>query len=849
MAGLIVAGIFLPARAKESAPAAKPAPAKAVMPPAVARPVDFEKEVVPIFQASCVNCHSSGKTEADLSIETREKLLEGGATSPAIEPGKSADSLLIHLVSGMDEDPDRVMPQKGKRLTPEQIGILRAWIDQGANWPAGFLLTDPTKPVPAKLEPREVKIPAAHDGLTNPIDLLLEPYFAQHKVEPKGLVDDRVYARRVYLDIIGLLPTPDDLEKFVADSSTDKRAKLVHALLDDKERYAAHWLAMWNDLLRNDYKGTGYIDGGRLQVTRWLYDSLVANKPYDQFVRELVSGAKGAEGFTKGIVWRGVVNAAQTPQMQAAQNIGQVFMGVNLKCASCHDSFINQWKLTDSYGFAGIYADKALEMERCTKPLGKTASMKFLYPELGEIDQSAPREKRIAQLASIVTHEKNGRLTRTIVNRLWQRLMGRGLIEPADEMDHAPWNADVLDALAWDLSRQHYDLKKTIETIVLSRAYQLPAMPLEEHPKEFVFAGPTVKRMSAEQFVDAVSAVSGIWPAKQDAKLTDAAERYAKTKWIWATKDAAKSADPGKVFLRRAFNLKTDVAAASVMVAVDNKFELWINGKRAGGGESWDKPTVIDVKANLVNGKNVMAVIAENFFVPIPAAKPTTAKATTSKTAATQAAALQPTTANSVTPNPAGFWLNLVVTSDEEDPKVTQIGTTAAWKWSKNAPPANWSEVGFDDSKWSKAAVVGDVAIEPWKLATLLPDEDPANQGGKIRAAFLAADPLSTALGRPNRDQVNTARASAATTLMALELTNGVTLTDVLARGAKKMAVEKDIRAEDLIGKIYVKAIGRAPTPAETATAKEVVGPNVNETGVEDLLWAVIMLPEFQLIR
>jgi hypothetical protein len=267
----------------------------AEIPPALSRPVDFQKDVVPIFQTSCITCHSSGKTEADLSIETKAKLLEGGASEPAIVPGKSAESLLIQLVSG--QDPDRIMPAKGKRLTAEQIGVLRAWIDQGAKWePADFILTDPSKPTPAKLEPREVAIPAATEQLNNPIDLLLEPYFAKHKIKPAAVVDDRVFARRVYLDIIGLLPPAGGPRKFVADKNPDKRQALVRRLLNDSPRYAMHWLSFWNDLLRNDYRGTGYVDGGRKQITPWLYQALYDKMKYDQFVRELVTGANGSDG-------------------------------------------------------------------------------------------------------------------------------------------------------------------------------------------------------------------------------------------------------------------------------------------------------------------------------------------------------------------------------------------------------------------------------------------------------------------------------------------------------------------------------------------------------------------------
>src|SRR5207244_7284569 len=100
-------------------------------------------------------------------------------------------------------------------------------------------------------------------------------------------------------------------------------------------------------------------------------------------------------------------------------------MGVNLKCASCHNSFINNWKLADAYGMAGIYADGPLEMARCDRPTGTVAPVKFLYPELGTIDAQAPREKRLEQLAAVLTSRRNGRLARTLVNRIWGRLMGR----------------------------------------------------------------------------------------------------------------------------------------------------------------------------------------------------------------------------------------------------------------------------------------------------------------------------------------------------------------------------------------------------------------------------------------
>ena len=161
--------------------------------------------------------------------------------------------------------------------------------------------------------------------------------------------------------------------------------------------------------------------------------------PYNQFVAELINPKPASEGFSKGIVWRGVVNASQTPQMQAAQNISQVFMGVNLKCASCHDSFINDLTLAGCLRPASIYADGPLEMVRWISRPAKRPNSVF-YPELGAIDAQASKPARLKQLAELITQRDDARLTRTFVNRLWQRFMGRGLVEPVDDMEKPAWN-------------------------------------------------------------------------------------------------------------------------------------------------------------------------------------------------------------------------------------------------------------------------------------------------------------------------------------------------------------------------------------------------------------------------
>lgn len=472
--------------------------------------VDFAHDVLPLLQKHCASCHTNGTYKASLSFDTREALLDSGV----VEPGDSSSSYLIDLVTS--DDPKLQMPPKGPRLTADEVSILRRWIDADLPWEPGFTFRAETYKAPVK--PRRPELPAVEAGVDNPIDRIIFHYWQERGLSKPAPLGDAAFYRRVSLDLVGLLPRPEDVDAFVADASPDKRRELVRRLLDDRTAYADHWLTFWNDLLRNDYAGTGFIDGGRDQITGWLYAALLANKPYDQFVRELISPTPESAGFAKGIVWRGQVNASQRPELQFAQNVGQVFLGVNLKCASCHDSFVDDWKLTDAYGLAAITSNEPLEIHRCDKPTGQTAAAYFLFPELGTIDAAAPREARLQQLAELMTKPDNGRLTRTVVNRLWHRLMGRGIVHPVDSMGGRPWSEDLLDQLAVELTDHGYDLKQTLELIATSQVYGMASAPWDEAApaEDYVFTGPAPKRMTAEQFVDALAMLAGTAPEKTD---------------------------------------------------------------------------------------------------------------------------------------------------------------------------------------------------------------------------------------------------------------------------------------------------------------------------------------------
>lgn len=463
-------------------------------------------QVRSIFAHKCYSCHGPTRMKGGLRLDTREGIFAGGEHGPVIRPGQPAASEVIRRVS-LPRGHKEGMPTKGNGLTGEEIELLSYWIGKGAPWPSGQVRSLFRT---AALEPRLPAMPPAEGVHYRPIDRFVNAYFKKHDLEWKDPVDDRTYIRRVHLDAIGLLPHPDTVDRFVADRSSDKREALVLRLLSRDHDYAQHWISFWNDALRNDYSGPGYITNGRKDITKWLYASLLENKSYDRFVRELIDADESSEGFIRGIRWRGEVNASQRVEMQAAQNVSQVFLGLNLKCASCHDSFISDWKLDDAYAFANLFADSLLQIHRCDKPTGRVAGTRVLFPKLGAIDSAADRKERLRQLAELTIQPANGRLYRTLVNRVWAQVMGRGIVEPVDAMDNRPWSQDLLDWLAWDFVANGADMKKLLFTILTSDAYQQPsvaiAQPEEVVSKDFVFRGMLRRRMSAEQFIDAVGA-------------------------------------------------------------------------------------------------------------------------------------------------------------------------------------------------------------------------------------------------------------------------------------------------------------------------------------------------------
>ena len=763
-------------------------------------------EVRAIFAHNCYQCHSENKHKGELILDSKEGVFKGGESGPVIVSGKPGESELYKRITLSPND-DNVMPKKGKVLKENEIALIKLWIQNGAHWSDQALKVFPE----ATLALVKPDLPKAENQY-HPVDKLMAAYFEKNNIDWPTVVDDRTFIRRSYMDIIGLLPDPKEIKEFIGDSNPDKRNILIDKLLNDTHNYTQNWLSFWNDLLRNDYSGTGFITGGRKQITQWLYTSLEENKSYDQMVKELVNPTEVSEGFIKGIEWRGVVNASQRNEMQAAQNIGQSLLGVNVKCASCHNSFVSNLTLEQSYGFASIFADSVLELNRCDKPIGKMAKVNFLYPELGEVEAESIKE-RLLKLSEVIVKPENGRLYRTITNRFWERLIGRGIIEPLDEMDNEAWNGDLLDWLASDFIDSGYDLKHLIKQIMTSKVYQLPTANynnIEEIKRDYVFKGPILRRMSAEQFSDAVSQL--IKPVYSAVAYNPKGNELPSSR-IWHRElkfDRDVLPEPGKRYFRKTFTLpEKSIDTAVVLISVDHTYTLYINEKKISEGTDWTKVDKLDVQNALSKGTNTIAIEGIN---------------------------------EGNIANPAGilFAMKISYTDGSE----TILNSDTSWKSTANGQKEDWISTAYNDSNWENVRNYG---TSNWgKLIEFTFEE---NDGEFARASLVEQHPFLKALGRPSRENVTTSRDEQATLLQALELTNGEFFNKVLDEGADIWLKRYSSNSEKIIEELYQKSMGREPTDQEKKIMITVLGKEPKKEALQDLFWSTLILPEFQFIN
>lgn len=363
----------------------------------------------------------------------------------------------------------------------------------------------------------------------NFIDPLVDTKLKKLNIISSGPADDYTFVRRVYIDIIGTLPTPDEVRKFVKDTAADKRAKLVDKLLERPE-YGDYWALKWADLLRVERGALGHKRA--YAYYRWIRESFENNKPYDQFVRELLT----AEGPIDEVPAANFYRVANKPG-DAANSVTQVFLGIRIACAECHHHPYDRWAQDDYYRMSAFFAPLSVAKVAGVEALMGDGNSQARNPRSGETLTASPLGARVhlptpatnlvgikllvsdgkgdqrKQLAEWLVSPRNPWFSRNLVNRYWSEFFGRGIIDPVDDVraTNPPSNPELLDALAKHFDDVNYDLKKLIKTIVLSRTYQTSSKPNDTNTRdEQNFSRYLFRKPEAEVLLDMICQTLGV---------------------------------------------------------------------------------------------------------------------------------------------------------------------------------------------------------------------------------------------------------------------------------------------------------------------------------------------------
>lgn len=363
----------------------------------------------------------------------------------------------------------------------------------------------------------------------NFVDELAAKKFRDLGLQPSPLCDDATFIRRAFLDCIGTLPDPDTVLQFVNSSNPDKRTELVDRLLglagDPSvdiygDQYAAHWTLRWSDLIRNSSKSLG--EQGMWALHNWIKDAFRRNQPYDDFVSELIT-AQGSI-YSSGPANYFRVNANSSDLAEATS---QLFLGVRLECAKCHQHPFEKYGQADYYSMAaffsrvgfknseefGLFGRDTVVVVRDTGDVTHPQTRKKLEPTPLEGEPTDHPLDRRLPLADWLTDRDNPFFARSVVNRYMRYLLGSGLVEPVDDMrsTNPASNVELLDALADDFVQHNFDLKHLIRTIMTSRLYGLSSQPTAENRSDNRFYSHyLVKRLSAEPLLDAIDHATGV---------------------------------------------------------------------------------------------------------------------------------------------------------------------------------------------------------------------------------------------------------------------------------------------------------------------------------------------------
>jgi hypothetical protein len=392
-----------------------------------------------------------------------------------------------------------------------------------------------------------LKQPAAIDSLpaNNLIDHYLNQKLAANEIVPSADSTDLAFLRRLALDTVGVLPSKAEIDTFLADAPGDRRSNAIDRFLADP-RWADHWVPFWQDLLAenpNILKPT-LNNTGPFRV--WIYESMVDNKPLDRFVTELVR--MGGSKYAGGPAGFSIATENDVPMAAKAHVLSRAFLGLELSCARCHDAPFHDYQQKQLFSAAAMLLRKPIKLpESSTVPrdggrdplvtsslkVGEVIAPEWGFSELiGDEDFPAglePSKDTREQLALLFTNPANSRFADVIVNRIWAKFLGQGIVEPLDDWDDpTPSHPELLAFLSRELTSHGYDMKHVAKLILNSAAYQ--RQPSADSTKiataeNRTFAAPARRRMSAEQLLDSLFTMSGKPLRSEDLSLDPASRR------------------------------------------------------------------------------------------------------------------------------------------------------------------------------------------------------------------------------------------------------------------------------------------------------------------------------------
>ena len=360
---------------------------------------------------------------------------------------------------------------------------------------------------------------------TNYIDELVDSKLQKLRITPSVLCTDEQYLRRAYLDLIGLPPTPDEYRAFMTSKDRDKRARLVDQLLDRPE-FADLWATKWAEMLKvasDNAANFGTDRKAAYQYFEWIRDEVRKNVPLDQFVKLQVAST-GSNLQDPAVNLYTMIPQGQYDPKAVAQDFSQIFMGIRVQCAQCHNHPFDRWTQDDYYSFVSFFtgvkrkvSSEAREFYIYDDPNAPPAKhlldnrpmpARFLGGDTPDVKGKDPR----VALAEWLTSKDNALFRQNFGNRIWAHFFGRGIVEPVDDVriSNPPSNRELLEALGQHLADYNFDMKKLIRDICASRTYQTAVAPNETNKDdEQLFSHSRLRRLRADVLLDSISSVTG----------------------------------------------------------------------------------------------------------------------------------------------------------------------------------------------------------------------------------------------------------------------------------------------------------------------------------------------------